>query len=233
MFLLESISNKIGHTVSSYLEMDKEQEEIITYGAINMLHTFFSISLVMIFGFIFHVFLQALIISFTASILRKYSGGVHSASPNRCAAIGTIVCVGFSLLLVNLSNIISDRNMVLFLIINFTFSYYFIAQKAPVDNPAKPIINVVKKQRLKRKSLITLFIMYAIILILFIVSNRISNRLFLVYSQCIMIGVLWQSFTLTNSGHILLNGLDEILNVIVRRIKNEEKFIRKDSSFKC
>lgn len=208
MFLIERVSSKIGHNVATYLSMDKDHEEILTYGAIAILHTFFSVILVMIFGFLFHVFLEALIISFTASILRKYSGGVHSASPNRCAIIGTIISVGFGIAVVFISKSISLISMLILFTIGLIYSYYFINKYAPVDSPAKPINNILKRQRLKNCSIIIISIMYAITGLLLLLYIYSGNKTFFSYAGCITIGVVWQTFSLTHLGYKLLHKID-------------------------
>ncbi|SMC24552.1 accessory gene regulator B [Clostridium acidisoli DSM 12555] len=210
MFLLERLSIKIGHTVAIRLNLDNNHEEILTYGAFGLLQTFFSIFLIMTFGFLFHVFFESLVISFSISILRKYSGGVHSCSPNRCALIGTFVCVSFSLFTIFILKTLPLTIIFLLIIISFIYSYYYIHKHAPVDSSAKPINNILKRQKLKQSSLIIVCILYGIISILLLLYINSSNINFLIYAFCISIGTTWQTFTLTYLGHKFIHKIDSI-----------------------
>lgn len=214
MFLIEGISTKIGHNLASYLNMDKDHEEILTYGAFSLLHTLLSILLVMVFGLVFHVFFEALIISFTGSILRKYSGGVHSTSPNRCAIIGTTISVSCSIAVVFISKTIPFTYIILLITIGLIYSYYYIYKYAPVDSSSKPIHNILKRQRLKKYSIIILSIMCGTISILVILYKSFGSNIFFIYSSCIAIGIVWQTFTLTHLGHKLLHKIDCIFSKI-------------------
>lgn len=208
MYLIEKIPTKIGHSIAVNLNLDKNNEEVITYGAIIMFQTLFSISLVLIFGFIFNVFIEALLLSLTGSILRKYSGGVHSASPYRCAVIGAAISVGLSITIVLILKYIPFLIVVLLISIALVYSYFYICKYAPVDSPQKPIKNISKKKRLKKISIILITIMYIIIGILLFMGNK--NIIFLHYGCCIAAGVVWQTFSLTNLGHKVLHYIDSI-----------------------
>lgn len=222
MFLIERVSNKIGHSVASYSKMDKDHEDIIIYGAFNLLQTIFSILLVAIFGFIFHVFYEALIVSFTVGILRKYSGGAHLTSPNRCAAIGVFISVGFGLIVVNLIKIVSFKFVLILFVMSLIYCYYFIYQLAPVDSKAKPIASNQKKQHLKRCSIIALSIMSVMIILLFLLYKIFETDILSESGGCMTLGILWQTFTLTKSGHKLLGKVDAVLTIKKGGKKNEK-----------
>lgn len=208
MFLIERISNKIGHNIASYLNMDKDHEEIISYGALGLLQTSFSILLVIIFGLIFHILIECLIISFSISILRKYSGGVHSSSPNRCAIIGTFISVSLSIITIFILKIFPTIIAFFLFLIGLLYSYYYIYKYAPVGSSSKPLNNIIKRQYLKRFSILVASILYGIACILFLFYVLSKNSNLLVYSFCILIGIVWQTFTLTYLAHILLTKID-------------------------
>ena len=95
--MIENISKLIAEKVSSELNYDNERKEIIQYGTYALIQTLISIISVLILGLVFNIALEALIFLFTASILRKYSGGAHSESSNVCTLLGIIIsiCIGF------------------------------------------------------------------------------------------------------------------------------------------
>lgn len=208
MFLIEKVSSKIGHSIANYLNIDKNQEEVITYGATIMLQTMFSISLVLILGLIFNVFAEALLVSFSGSILRKYSGGVHSSSPNRCAIIGAVISIILSVTVVFAVKYISFTYFVLLIIIGLIYSYFYIYKYAPSASERKPIKNISKMKRLKKYSIILVTSMYALTGCLILLYLKNNNIIFLRYAGCITIGVVWQTFSLTKSAHKVLTKID-------------------------
>lgn len=215
MINAETISNNVATKIASELNLDNDKKEVIAYGTFAFFQTIFSIFLISVFGYIFNTLIEVLVISFTISILRKFSGGVHATSPNNCAIIGTIICVGFAKMVMLLANLLTNINVTLVLgIIIFLFSYYIIYKLAPVDSKSKPIEKVKKIKRLKKKSILTLNIYAVIILINFFLYYKTGHKKFIIYSLCIYIGVLWQVFTLTQWGHVVVKKLDNILNYL-------------------
>ena len=153
MVKIEKICENISDYISRELNFNEDKKSVINYGIFAFIHMMICILLVMIVGFIFNVMVEALIISFTTSILRKSSGGVHANSPEKCAVIGTISSVGLALIVKN-CNLNYIMNIFIGSII-FMFSYYIIYKLAPVDSVSKPIKNIKKIRKLKRASIIT------------------------------------------------------------------------------
>lgn len=84
MSLIEKIAANIGKETRCILDFNDDTEEVIIYGAINLIQTLVSFLLTIVTGFIFGVIYEALIFTITVSILKKYSGGAHASSPGRC-----------------------------------------------------------------------------------------------------------------------------------------------------
>ncbi len=217
MVRIEDISNRIADKISMILKTDEDHREILAYGAFSLLQTLWSIFLVIVFGIVFNVLFEAFIISFSGVILRKYSGGAHATSPNRCAVIGAIIPVVFGLVinryLLNLGIVFS----LVIVSISFVVSYYLINTLAPVDTPNKPIVKEKTRLRLKRSSLKTVYIYVVIILFLNYLYLQIHNIYLLKAILSISFGMLWQSITLTRFGHYLINLLDNLLDKIYIR----------------
>lgn len=152
--MIENISKLIAEKVSSELNYDNERKEIIQYGTYALIQTLISIISVLILGLVFNIALEALIFLFTASILRKYSGGAHSESSNVCTLLGIIIsiCIGFLIK----SSFFAKMNfeLVVFIgIVIFVFGYFIVFKFAPVDTKNKPIKTEKKKKRMKKGSL--------------------------------------------------------------------------------
>lgn len=209
MIRIEQICEKISNNISDELNFDNDKKAIINYGLFAFIQMGFCLILVMIFGALFNVFYEALIISFTSSILRKSSGGVHASSPMKCAIIGTISSVGMALIskYVEIDFMIN----VLIGIIIFIWSYYILYKLAPVDSITKPIKNINKRKKLKKNSIMILSIYLIIILIHFSFYYFVKNPTLLVFCLCIYMGILWQVFSLTQNGHLFILKIDKLI----------------------
>lgn len=206
MFKIENVCEKISEYIAQQLNFDNEKKSVINYGMFAFIQMGICIALVIIFGVIFNVTIEALIISFTVSILRKSSGGVHANSPERCAVVGTVTSVGMALMAKNINTSVSL--VILFGIMVFIWSYHIVYKLAPVDSIAKPIKNIEKRKRLRKSSILILSI-YLIIVIINILSYLVIDKfVLLTYSLCIYMGLLWQVFSLTKSGHLILGKLN-------------------------
>lgn len=209
MFSIESTCSKVSKYISTELNLDKEKESVINYGIFAFVQTFLSILAVFILGIVFNLVVEAMIISFTISILRKYSGGIHSESPNKCIFIGAATSVTLAFLCKIISNNIGL--VILLECISFILSYRVVYRLAPVDSDSKPIKREEKRTKLKKKSLKVVSIYLVLVIINIACYFRFDSSKFLVYSQCINWGLLWQVFSLTKGGHVLLGRLDKMI----------------------
>jgi accessory gene regulator B len=211
---MEKYSKAIASKLALELGYDDDKREVMAYGAFALIQMFISIGLVVIFGLMFDVVIEALIISFTASILRKYSGGVHASSPNTCTILGVVVCVGFGMLIKLVLVPITDLKIFLVLgALGFIWSFYKINKLAPVDTPNKPIKSEERRKRMKKESFKVIGIYLLITLINIYVYVFFISDIFFGYSMCIALGLLWQVFTLTITGHRVIERLDLFLHI--------------------
>ena len=214
--MIENISKLIAEKVSSELNYDNERKEIIQYGTYALIQTLISIISVFIIGLLFNIALEALIFLFTASILRKYSGGAHSESSNVCTLLGIIIsiCIGF---LVK-SSFFTKMNfeIIVFIgIVIFVFGYFIVFKFAPVDTKNKPIKTEKKKKRMKKGSLKILTIYLFIEILSIILYYNLGWSLVKSVMLSIILGVAWQCITLTYIGNILLKTIDSFTNKLL------------------
>lgn len=214
--MIENLSKLISEKVSSELNYDNERKEIIQYGTYALIQTLISIISVFIIGLLFNIALEALIFLFTASILRKYSGGAHSESSNVCTLLGIIIsiCIGF---LVK-SSFFTKMNfeIIVFIgIVIFVFGYFIVFKFAPVDTKNKPIKTEKKKKRMKKGSLKILTIYLFIEILSIILYYNLGWSLAKSVMLSIILGVAWQCITLTYIGNILLKTIDSFTNKLL------------------
>lgn len=215
MSLTEKIATKIGNNAKLFLNVNEEQEQIIVYGAINLFQMLFAILWVIIAGLLFGVFYEAVIFSITASILRKYSGGVHASSPSRCVIIGTFSAALAGILINNIFYSINSINVAVISGGIIIFAFITVFRNAPVDSIKKPIKNIETRRQFKRKSILAIFIFSFIIIILFMLNEKFSELYYIKLIESIGVGVLWQTITLTKNGINFLNKVDFVLKYII------------------
>ncbi len=219
---LELLSKKISNDLKQELNIDEDKRSIIEYGIFAFFHMAISILLVALIGLIFNVMLEALIISFSGAILRKFSGGAHASTSVNCAVLGVLTSVIPAYISKNIN--LNGEFIVIIGVLLYIISLIIIYKLAPVDSPNKPIKKKEKIKRLKRGSIIILSMFMALVFINIIIYYIKDINLFLLYSSCIYVGVLWQVFTLTKYGHVVVNKIDSLLIKIldIRRIKDEK-----------
>lgn len=213
MYLIEKISNKLAYNIANTLKLDKDQEEIVAYGAFNLLQVFWALLWVVILGLAFNVLVQAIIVTFTIALLRKYSGGAHFSSPNRCAIVGGIISSVLALMIVKTVPLVNAKLIIFIELILLIISYYNISKLAPVDSPAKPITKIEKRKLLRRYSILMFNIMLTIILLLTFLYFRYNSTLFLQWGGLMFIGIVWQTLTLTSTGYQFFNKIDETFEI--------------------
>lgn len=210
-----ALTNKLAQKISSELNYDEEKSAVLSYGIFAFLHIIASLALTVFFGILLGVVLQALVVTFAASILRQYSGGVHATRPSICLIIGTLATIIITMIASYIKSLISSEYLISIIVIIFASSYYVIIKYAPVDSPAKPIRTERKRRKMKKLSLIVLSIYFVVVSILVAVFLTKSNILYLEYGMCICIAVGWQIFNLTIIGHRVLKKVDSIINKIL------------------
>lgn len=217
---MENLSNSIANKIALELNLNNDKKEVIAYGTFALLQTVLSIFLTITLGYLFHVAIEATIILFTVSILRKYSGGAHASSPGNCTSIGLIICMGQAILISLIVNIWAKINITLILVLMiFIWSYYIIYKLAPVDTPSKPINKENTKNLMKKNSIIVLNIYFIMALAIMTLYFNLEKSRFLVYALCISGGVAWQTFTLTKCGHSLINKIDVFFIHIIKEVR--------------
>ncbi|MDY4253149.1 MULTISPECIES: AgrD family cyclic lactone autoinducer peptide [unclassified Clostridium] len=211
---LELLSKKISNNLKNELNLDEDKRSIIEYGIFAFFQMGISILLVAVAGLIFNVIIEALIISFVGAFLRKFSGGAHASTSTNCSIVGIVISVIPAYIVKNIG--LNKSYIIIIGILLFISSFIIIYKLAPVDSPNKPIKKKEKIKRLKRGSIIILFI-YMILVVINIGIYYINTiNSFLLYTSCIYIGILWQVFTLTKYGHIVVNKVDSLLIKILK-----------------
>lgn len=219
MNIIDKFINHIVIRINDDIDLNEEKLEVIKYGIFAIVQISLSIIAVIIFGFIFNVLLEALIVSFTIAILRKSSGGVHATTPEICLLVGTAISVILGKLSINASEIIYIENLVVYIL-----SLIVVISKAPIQSKNKPI-GVKKKKRLKKKSILITISIISLSLSLLYFGYQKSKVNLIWYANAMSLGMLWQVFSLTKIGEKIMGFVDFFLNKYIFKgeIKIEKK----------
>lgn len=211
---MEKLAKKLATEISKSLAYDDEKEQVIAYGLIAIMQAIVTVILVLLGGFITGAPVEALIICFSISILRKYSGGAHLSSIERCTALGAIYCIMFSSIGKYLLAPKWNMYFMIFTIVAVYFlSFLAIFKLAPVDSPNKLIKSEKKKRRMKKGSMIVLSIYFTLSIIFLLLSSK--NHAFNSFSISLLLGIVWQIMTLTKFGSNIIDKIDFLARNIV------------------
>lgn len=210
---IEKFSNLIASRILKTLCIDdKDKEEVLAYGAFVLFQTILITLMVALFGIIFKVLLEALVILFIASFLRKSSGGAHATSPMNCALISVIIFGGIALIVKHYIMNLVFSHLIIGMILAFIFTYYIMLNYSPVETENKPLRNNKVKARLKKKSINIVLSLVVMNLILILLFSKTKSYYLLNIAVCITLGVTWQSITMVSLGHKIIDGLDKVLS---------------------
>jgi len=176
--------SRVSTTVSKYLSQqlnyNEEKEEIIAYGLEKLIITSLGFLAIIAVGFVLQVGKEVIAALAAGALLRKYSGGSHSATALGCIIYGAITYPAAAWL----AHFIFTRYgspgwpplLIAGLIILAVINRY-----APVDSPGKPIVSQEFRRWLHWVSLIvaSIFILIAIYLHQSSLSLAIIAGLFL------------------------------------------------------
>jgi len=206
---MEKTARKLARKICEALDYDNEKEQIVAYGLIALFQITATVLGTLAFGFVVGTPVEALIICFSVSILRKYSGGAHAGTILLCTIIAIVYSTAFSVVSSRLLAPVADRSaLVLAVAVAFFAAFYIVYKKAPVDTPQKPIKTTQKKKRMRKCSFLVLTV-YLFVSLLLCLFGENSNT---IRGCCIslLFGVAWQVFTLTKLGVFILGKTDHI-----------------------
>lgn len=196
---MEKLARTLANKISLSLGYDAEKTAVIAYGLIAIIQIFITTLLVFLAGILAGVPVEALIVCFSVSIFRKYSGGAHAKTAESCTLFSVFYCTLAAVVSRRLlAGIYSPLPMAVSIILVFGLSFLVVYQFAPVDSPNKPIRTAKKRTRMRAGSFIILAVYFAISIMLFIISRRFT--IFRSYEISMLLGISWQTFTLTSSG---------------------------------
>ncbi len=155
--------------------------------------------------------IEIMTITFSAAWMKRYSGGVHANTPNRCLIIGIIVSLTLSFLYKNGMILLEDKLLLFILLIGIIVSYIVLYYKCPVGSKNKPLKKESTRKKLRKKAF-TLINVYSIaILAGYLIYKKQDVYILKDIISCIWLGLVLQISMLTKFGQSLITFLDAIL----------------------
>ena len=185
--MIDKICDKLIKRIRTKMpEVDDERAEVIKYGLELIIGELPKMFLLFVIAWLFGIFKYALI-SFAIILPYKLvSGGVHLKTHIGCI-LGTSLLYCGNVFISKYINITDIKNQIIFSAIILTFAIIMISLYAPADTENVPILR--KKERAKKK-IISYIIVTAMIIISFLVKDRVISNMF-------RVGVLLQSIMIS------------------------------------
>lgn len=98
MGVIDKIAIDLSTKLGDKLQKSIEEKDVLRYGLFILIHTLVAIILTILTGILTGMTLEIIIISITGAWFKKYTGGVHATTPERCLAIGLILSLILSML---------------------------------------------------------------------------------------------------------------------------------------
>ena len=185
--MIDKICDKLMKRIRAKMpEVDDERAEVIKYGLELIIGELPKMFLLSIIAWLLGIFKYALI-SFAIILPYKLvSGGVHLKTHIGCI-LGTSLFYCGNVFISKYINIPDIKNQIIFSAIILTFAIIMISLYAPADTENVPILR--KKERAKKK-IISYIIVTTMIIISFLVKDRVISNMF-------RVGVLLQSIMIS------------------------------------
>ncbi len=185
--MIDKICDKLMKRIRAKMpEVNDERAEVIKYGLELIIGELPKMFLLFIIAWLLGIFKYALI-SFAIILPYKLvSGGVHLKTHIGCI-LGTSLLYCGNVFISKYINITDIKNQIIFSAIILTFAIIMISLYAPADTENVPILR--KKERAKKK-IISYIIVTAMIIISFLVKDRVISNMF-------RVGVLLQSIMIS------------------------------------
>ena len=211
---VEQISLNLAKRLGNKLDKNEEEIAVLNYGLFFLIHTSIAILLTLLVGIVLGIFTEIMIISISASLLKRYSGGVHSSSPNRCVMSGLILSVIASFISKYIAINFDYINMVLFEVIILIGSAVIFYKKCPVPSKNKPLKKESTRIKLRKKAFQMMFLYTIIIIVLCIVYSFKQIYWMKLASFSIIMGIVIQTIAITKLGDLLINFFEKIFDFV-------------------
>ena len=214
MSFVERLSSNIAQSLGNRLDKNDEEIAVLNYGLFFIIHTTTALIATLLAGIVFNILLEIMTISIVASSLKRYSGGVHSSTPNRCTLSGLILSISLAFCTKYVFASFDYNRLLFFVVIILVSSIYIFYNKCPVPSKNKPLKNEKTRKKLRKKSF-QLLSFYGILIVIFLMIYNI-NEIYIIKTivASVTLGVALQTFSISKPGHIGINIFEKIFDIV-------------------
>lgn len=211
----EIISRYLARRIGKRLDKSEEEVAVLNYGLFMIVQTIYSIIWICLVGVLTGLFKELIIISVCNAMMKRYAGGPHASTPNRCLFIGLIIATILAFLCRMSIDNFNEKIVLSFSVIVVILEYYVLYTRCPVGSKQKPLKKESIRKRLRKKAFNLMNIYSTIIIILYIFYFIYNNYLIKSILISILFGIIIQIFTLSKVGEFLVFRLDDFLNRLI------------------
>ena len=211
MFDTAKYARAIANSICSRVALGPEKKEVVEYSLDILLSSTLNIVIALVITSLFGVTRLSVTILLSSAFMRYFSGGAHCTTSSHCIIAGSITVPLLSLLANKLSfyTLSTDKTLMLSIYFAlFLFAFVSIYLWAPADTPNKPVSTKKEKHFLRRASFICVTIL-ALICLRLIMLPYWAHRS--PYVTAILLGITWQSFSLSPLGYKTIHCFDNLL----------------------
>ncbi|MEA4925098.1 MAG: accessory gene regulator B family protein [Syntrophomonadaceae bacterium] len=193
------IAKRLAHLLAENAP-DTFYEDEIRYGLEIYLGALFQLLLIILVAMLLGIAGEVAVVAMAAALYRRYSGGAHCQAFYRCTLTSLVAFNLFGLA----SNYLPLSYWSYYIILTGVCSAMIIRCYVPVDNPGLRITDeAIRAKRRQQSYGVILLVIMASILLQYIQGAEI-------FSVALLIGLMWQNFTLIPAGHKCTCFLDHI-----------------------
>lgn len=204
------LAKKLAHLLAKNAN-DGYFEDEIRYGIEIAIGALVQMIFIVLMALVLGIWKEVTAIIIAAALYRRYSGGPHCSTYYRCTITSLVIFISLGYM----ARFIPASYLPIYIICLVLLSLIVIYFYVPVDNPVNRITDVLIIKKHKQRSVAIL-----LLLLVFIAAGYLLQQKLLVIS--ILLGLLWQNYTLTPPGHAFIHLWDKLFDRIELLLKREE-----------
>lgn len=208
------ISLELSNRLSSKLNKTKEEKAILNYGMFIVIHTSVGILLNLFIGIMTGMTIEIMLVAITVSLFKRYSGGVHASTPERCAIIGAAISYISALISKYTLGLFSNSMLITIIILILGISWFILYKKCPIPSKYKQFKKEKERQQIRRKAFKLLGLYALFLIILFILYNSFNTDMIYKIIFSILMGISIQMVFITSNGERIIKILDKSFDIL-------------------
>ena len=201
------LAKKLAHLLVENTD-DPFYEDEIRYGLEIVLGALLQIILIALAAMFLGIVKEVLAIVCTAALYRRYSGGPHCKTYYRCTITSLIIFIAMGFIVKYVPVYYLPVYITCLAICSALVIHFYV----PVDNP----INIITDQFIIKKRKQQSYLILLLFLLIMIGGYLLKQELLVI---AVLLGLLWQNFTLLPWGQAFINLWDQLFERIEELLK--------------